>query len=369
MMSSLGRLVRTNPGFQPEHVLTVQVPTSDEKFGDPVRQKQVYAELLHRIETVPGVRATGFVNVLPLSGAEITTQVFAEGHAERSPIEVRMYVVSPSYFHAMGIPLRDGRLFNDFDGRDAAPWLYIVNEAFVRRYWPGESAIGKRIRGAGRREDNPWHQVIGVVADTRHGALGEVPSPAIYFHYQRYIGPTAVATVVIRASGDPGQLTHAVRRAIASVEAELPVSKVAPMIQVIQESIWQTTFSTTLLSLFAALSVVLATIGIYGTLSYAVNQSLPDIGIRLTLGATPACILRATLIDAMTPAIAGAAFGVLGALALTRLITAYLYEITATDPWTFAASIALLLAAALAASLAPARSAASTDPMALLRHE
>ncbi|HXJ37955.1 MAG TPA: FtsX-like permease family protein, partial [Bryobacteraceae bacterium] len=199
--------------------------------------------------------------------------------------------------------------------------------------------------------------------------LNEAPSPALYYHYQRYVGPTFVATMVIRAAGDPGELTRSVRQAITATDPALPVSRVASMVQVMDESVWRNRLSTVLLSLFSGLALILAAIGIYGTLSYAVQQSLAEAGVRLALGATPALILRSTLRGAMAPAIAGAVLGLLASIALTRFIGAYLYGITATDPWTLAASAAVLLVIALVAGLGPAWRAAFVDPMAVLRHE
>jgi putative ABC transport system permease protein len=307
--------------------------------------------------------------VLPLSGAEVTTQIFIEGRAERDPVELRMFAVSPGYFRTMGIRLIYGRLFSAYDGNNIGPSPVLVNEVFARHYWPGESVIGKRVRQAGGGQENPWQVVIGVVGNTRNGTLNEAPSPAFYYHYQRYIGPTFVATMVVRASGEPGQLVRSVRQAIAATDPALPVSKVASMVQVIEDSFWQTRLSTVLLSLFATLALSLAAIGIYGSLSYVVQQSLAEAGIRLALGATPTRILRSTLRGAMAPALAGAFFGLLGALALTRFIAGYLFGITPTDPWTLAASTVLLLAIALVAGIVPARRAAFADPMAVLRHE
>jgi len=369
MISSLSRLLSTNPGFEPEHVLTVQVPAVGPKFEVEARQKQVYVDLLKRFQVIPGVQSAGFVNVLPLSGAEVTTSVFVEGRSEHVPVEFHLYAVSPGYFRAMGIRLIEGRLFSDYDGNNNGPWPVIVNEVFARHYWQGESAVGKRVRQAGGGQENPWQLVIGVVDNTRHGALNEAPSPALYYHYQRYIGPTFVATMVVRASGDPGRLVRSVRQAIAATDPALPVAKVAPMLQVVEDSLWQNRMSTALLSLFAALALILAAIGIYGTLSYVVQQSLAEVGIRLALGATPARILRSTLRGAIAPALAGAFLGLLGALALTRFIASYLYGITATDPWTLVAAAVLLLAIALVAGLVPARRAAFVDPVAVLRHE
>ncbi|MBZ5596124.1 MAG: ABC transporter permease [Acidobacteriia bacterium] len=369
MISSLSNMLSTDRGFEADHVLTVQAPTASQKFQSEARQQQVYARLLERIEMIPGVRSAGFVNVLPLTGAEITTRIWVEGRAERNPVELRMYAVSPGYFRTMGIRLIDGRLFSNYDGNNVEPSPVLVNEVFARHYWPGESAVGKRIRQAGGGQENPWQVVIGVVGNTRHGTLNEAPSAALYYHYQRYIGPTFVATMVVRASGNPGDLARSVRQAIAATDPALSVSKVASMVEVIEDSLWQNRLSTVLLSLFAVLALTLAAIGIYGTLSYVVQQSLAEAGIRLALGATPARILRSTLRGAMAPALAGAFFGLLGALALTRFIAGYLYGITATDPWTLVASAVLLLAIALVAGIVPARRAAFVDPMVVLRHE
>jgi putative ABC transport system permease protein len=368
MISSLNRLLSADLGFVPEHVLTVQVPATSQKFEGEARQKQVYAELIKRIEVMPGIRSAGFINVLPLNGAVFETQILIEGRAEGNPESLRTYTVSPGYFRAMGIRLIDGRQFSNQDGNNIGPSPVLVNEAFARRFWPGESAVGKRIRQGGSQE-NPWQVVIGVVGNTRDGTLNEAPSPDLYYHYQRYVGPTFVATIVVRANGDPSAIARGVRQAITATDPALPVSKVASMVRVIDESLWQNRLSTVLLSLFAALALILAAIGIYGTLSYVVQQSFAEVGIRLALGATPAVILRSTLRGAMVPAISGAFVGLLGSVALTRLISGYLYGITATDPWTLAASAGVLLAIAFVAGLVPAKRAAFVDPMDVLRHE
>jgi len=368
MISSLNHLLSADLGFVPEHLLTVQVPGTSQKFEGETRQKQVYAELIQRIEVMPGVRSAGFINVLPLNGAEFETQILIEGRVERNPELLRTYTVSPGYFRAMGIRLVDGRQFSDEDGNNIGPSPVLVNEVFARRFWPGESAVGKRIRQGGSQE-NPWQVVIGVVGNTRDGTLNEAPSPDLYYHYHRYVGPTFVATIVIRANGDPSAIARGVRQAITATDPALPVSKVASMVRVIDESLWQNRLSTVLLSLFAALALILAAIGIYGTLSYVVHQSLAEAGIRLALEATPAVIMRSTLRGAMVPAISGAFLGLFGSVALTRFIGSYLYGITATDPWTLAASAAVLLAIVLVAGLVPARRAAFVDLMAVLRHE
>src|SRR5258708_3983623 len=338
MISSLNHLLSADLGFAPEHVLTVQVPATGQKFQADTRQKQVYAELITRMESIPGVRSAGFVNVLPLTGAVLTTHISVEGRAERSAESLRTYTVSPGYFRAMGIRLMSGRPFNGDDGNDNGPSPVLVNEALARHFWPGESAVGKRIRPSGDGKDNPWQVVIGVVGNTRDAALNEAPSPALYYHYQRYVGPTFVATVVVHATGNPGELTRSVRQAITATDPALPVARVASMVQVMDESVWQNRLSTVLLSLFSGLALILAAIGIYGTLSYVVQQSLAEAGIRLALGATPALILRSTLRGAMAPAIAGAVLGLLGSVALTRFIGAYLYGMTATEPWTLTGS-------------------------------
>jgi len=369
MISSLDHLLRADLGYAPEHVLTVQVPATSQKFQGEPRQKQVYGELLKRVEVIPGVRSAGFVNVLPLNGAVFVTQILIEGRAEHNPESLRTYTVSPGYFRAMGIRLIDGREFSDEDGNNIGPSPVLVNEAFARRFWPGESAGGKRIRQGGDSQENPWQVVIGVVGNTRDGTLNEAPSPDLYYDYQRYVGPSFVATIVIRANGDPSAIARGVRQAITATDPALPVSKVASMVRVIDESLWQNRLSTVLLSLFAALALILAAIGIYATLSYVVQQSFAEVGIRLALGATPTVILRSTLRGAMVPAIAGAFVGLLGSVALTRFISGYLYGITATDPWTLVASAAVLLAIALVAGLIPARRAAFVDPMDVLRHE
>jgi len=367
LISSLQHLLNTDRGFEAHHVLTVEAPALGQKFQNEARQKQVYADLIQRIQAIPGVQSAGFVNTLPLAGADFAMEISIEGRA--GPIMQLTYAVSPGYFRVMGIRLIEGRLFTESDGGNSGPSPIIVNQAFARRYWPGQSAIGKRIRQTDGNRETPWQVVVGVVGDTRHGSLGERPQDALYCHYQRYIGPPFVATVVLRAVGDPGQLAASVKQAVIATDPALPLSKIASMDHVIDDSLWKNRLSTALLSFFALLALILAAIGIYGTLSYVVQQSLAEAGIRLALGATRARILRFTLRGAMLPALAGTLLGLFGTVLLTRFLQSYLYQVTATDPWTLAASAGILLAAATLAGILPARRAASVDPMAVLRHE
>lgn len=297
----------------------------------------------------------------------MTTQIFIEGRIERRPVELLTYAVSAGYFRAMRIRLLEGRLFNVRDESGNSAEAVIVDQAFARRYWPGESPIGKRVRQAG--SDNPWLIIVGVVGGTRHASLREAARPVIYYDYQRYIGPTFVATMVVRAATGPAKLVRAVRQAVIETDPALPISKVAPMVQVMNESVWQNRLSTAILLVFAALALVLGAIGIYGTFSYVVQQSRRDAGIRLALGATPARILCSTLLDAIRPTLVGALLGMVGAVGLTRFIGSYLYGVTATDPKTFAIAILTLFAVAIVASIIPARRASIVEPLTVIRHE
>lgn len=367
MISSLERLLNTDRGFQAQRVLTIEAPALGQRFQNEARQKQVYADLVQRVQAIPGVEAAAFVGTLPLAGGQFMLEISVEGHTGRGAFE-QTFPVSPAYFRVMGIRLIEGRLFTNSDG-NTGPTPIIVNQTFARKYWLGESAIGKRLREVDSHGTPPWQVVIGVVGDTRNNSLSEPPHAALYCHYQRYIGVPFVATVVARAHGDPSGLAGSLRQAVIATDPALPISKIESMDQVVEESLWKNRLSTALFTLFAALALILAAIGIYGTLSYVVQQSLAEAGIRLALGASPARILRFTLRGAMFPALAGTVIGLLGSLLLTRLLQDYLYQVTATNPWTLAASAAILLAVAFLAGILPARRAAFVDPMSVLRHE
>jgi putative ABC transport system permease protein len=292
-----------------------------------------------------------------------------EGRPAPAPSEVpkaAFRVVFPGYFRTMRVPLVAGR---DFDPRDngAAPGVVVINQSMARRYWPGEQAIGKRIRLG---SNSPWFTVVGVVKDVEQADWGATAGSEFYFSQlqnpediQKYI------TLVVRTTGDPLALAGAIQAKVWSLDRDLPIGDVASMQQVVERAVWQPRFSTTLLSGFAGLALVLAAIGIYGVVSFDVSRRTQEFGIRMALGARPANVMRSVLAQGGRLVLLGTAAGALGALGLTRYLKTLLYEVSATDPAALAGAAALLGLVALAALWLPARRATRVDPAMALRSE
>jgi predicted permease len=357
-LKSFARLLDVQPGFRPQNVLAVRLR---------VRREASYSELLTRLAAVPGVQAVGAAKEFPLRGVgEVRSPVFIPGGASGAPdreLRVPAMHVSTDYFRAMGIPLRAGRTFTAAD-RDSAPTVWIVNESFARRYWPNESAVGKRLRLG--LEGIPI-QVIGVVGDIRQRSLSEPPEPAAYIHYlQNMRGSMSIA---LRTSGDPLRYVNAVREAIWSVDGNQTIASVETMSGIVGGTVSRPRLLATLLLLFGVMGLTLGALGIYGVLAFSVNQRRQEIGVRVALGASPGSVLRLVVGHGMMLALLGVAAGILGALLLTRVMAAVLFEVRTTDPATFATVVVVLLGAALAASWLPARRALRIDPVQALRDD
>jgi len=273
---------------------------------------------------------------------------------------------SPGYFRALGAPLAEGR---DFTPRDdaAAAKVAIINRTMARNLFPNESAIGKRLQLVNSEQSNEWREIVGVVADVRYSGLDDPGEAAIYTPFAQT--SFLWSNLMIRTTVPPQTLFRSVRNAVASVDPALEPANFRTMNDLVSESVAQPRFNTTLLAAFAALALLLAAVGIYAVIAYSVTQRTHEIGVRLALGARKGDVIRLVLRQGMTPALAGAAIGLAGAWAMTRLISGLLFEVSATDPATFAAVTLLLLAIALLACWIPARRAAKVDPMIALRRE
>jgi putative ABC transport system permease protein len=273
------------------------------------------------------------------------------------------------YFHVMQIPLRAGREFTPLD-RERQPLVAIVNEEMAREFFPNENPIGMRIRWAGDTGPPLWMAVIGVVGDVKHSGLNQPTDPAVYTPFsQSDEGWRRFMTLAIRARDTAPGLVEEVKKQIWSLDGQIPVSDVYAMDELIAVSLAQQRFNMLLLGLFAALALILAAVGIYGAMAYAVNQRTHEIGIRTALGAQRRDVLRLVMRDGAKIALFGIAIGIAGAIALTRLMTSLLFEVKPTDPETFAVVTIVLAIVALAACYVPARRAMRIDPMVALRHE
>jgi putative ABC transport system permease protein len=368
LIKSFQRLRDVNPGFDPANLLTLELSLPASGYAESQRVSDFYEQVLGRIESLPGVQAVGAVSVLPLSGSDSSSFVTIEGHAPLPPgeaLRAGYRVISPKYFSAMGIPLKRGRLFTPADNRDAER-VVVINEAMAQRFFqPGEDPVGRRIRTGG--VDNPWLSVMGIVADVKHNGLDRDARPEIYAPYLQ--SPRRSMTLVVRSMSDPLTLVGSVREQVLSVDRDQPIGNVRVMEQLLAESVAPRRFSMLLLSVFAAVAMLLAAVGIYGVMNYSVARRTHEIGIRMALGARSADVLRLIVGQGMTLAAVGLGIGLLAGAIVTRLMSSLLFEVSAIDPSIFLASSVLLAVAALLASYLPARKATRVDPMIAMRYE
>jgi len=361
MIQSFQRLSAAPTGFQPDHVLTARVPLVKHKYAEGPPSAAFYQSILERIQAVPGVRSAGMVNNLPL-GASTTACSFPD-----PPGYVFCRSVSPGYFQAMGIAIKLGRDFTPAENQKDAPCVRIVNETLARRYWPGETAVGKQVLRA-CRNDTPA-LIVGVVADSQQKSVDSKVVPEMYMPYAEKPFASFLVTFVVRTSANPVNVAAAVRRAVAEIDRDQPVIQIRTLQNVVAETLWRPHLSAILMGVFAALALVLSAVGIYGVFSYSVGQRTHEIGIRSALGATRGDILRLVLEEGMILALLGVGIGTLAALGLTRLLAGLLYGIRPRDPLTFVSLSLLLAGVALFACFVPARRATKVDPMVALRHE
>jgi putative ABC transport system permease protein len=368
---SFARLLDVDAGFNPAHVLTLRTSLPSQTYTAPAAMVKAYAEVGRRLRESPGVQAAGAVTGLPLASTRGDWGIRIEGQPadRRSGRAADWQVVTPDYFGAIGTPLRAGRTFTDADAADTLA-VIVVNETMAKKFWPGVSAIGRRLT-MGNNER--WITVVGVVADIHHRGLDQLPRPEMYRpHTQfRYGGPDApvvsTMTWVVRAAGDPRAATSYARAAVHAVDANLGISDVATMDQVLADSTSDRRLNMLLFMLLGGLALALAAVGVYGVVAYSVTQRTHEIGVRMAIGAKPADVLRMVLGEGGRLAVAGVAVGSVVAFAGARLIRGLLFEVSATDPSTFAGVAVGLLGVALLASYIPAKRATRVDPMIALR--
>ncbi len=375
LLTGAGLLVRSflalqavDPGFQPEHVLTMNITLS---AAAPEARNASYSSVLERVRGIPGVQAAGAIDWLFELGTLDNHGLRAiEGRAPEPREKWTALIwedISGDYFQAIGTSLLRGRYFSEQDGPDS-PLVAIIDESMARRYWPGEDPIGKRFKGGDPRGHNDeWLTVIGVVRDMRRSGVEKRPIPHIYEWYRQAGG--APADLVVRTTGDPRALAGVLRSVVRGFDHRAILSSVTTMEQQLSEQLSPRRFQTWLLGLFSLVALVLASVGIYGVLHYSVTQRTHEIGIRMALGAARRDVLRLVVGQGITLALVGVGIGLLAALGLTRLLASLLYGVSPGDPLTFASVSILLTLVALAASYIPARRATKVDPMVALRYE
>jgi putative ABC transport system permease protein len=346
--------------------MRLSIPTA--KYKEEPQRAAFYQDLVKRVQSLPGVESAAAVNYLPLGGSNSSNAFLVEGMAEPPPGQefiARYRVCTPDYFRTMSIPVFKGRAFNDQD-KPGAPLVIIVNETLAKKYWPNEEAVGKRMRVAGPLKEYPWMQVVGVVQDVKHELNG--PNTADYYvpHAQDV---WSSMVLVARTRVDPLALAGEIRQQVWNIDKDQPVFQLRTMEQVRAFSISVYSFSSISIGIFAVIALLLAVIGIYGVMSYAVTQRTQEIGIRMALGARGLDVLKLVVRNGMSLALVGVAVGLAGAYALTRLLSSLLVGVTPTDVLTFSTVTLGLLLVALSACYVPARRATKVDPMVALRYE
>ena len=364
LIRSFARLEDVPPGFNADHVLTMQVAVTGPDYREGKAVVQFYKEMGNRIAHLPGVKTEGVTSVLPLTGAVGWGGINVEGYAPPAgqELQVDIRVASTDYFRTMGIPLVNGRFFSEHDNSDSLP-VAIIDQKFAQRFWHHESPIGKHLWFDPKKP----YTIAGVVGVVKQYGLDNEGKIAVYFPHQQ--APGNGMFLVVGTSSDPAALAGAVTREIHAVDPNAVVYDVRTMQGRLYDSLARQLFASTMLGAFAAFALLLAAIGIYGVLSYLVAQGTHDIGVRVALGARPGDILGLVVRQGMELAAIGIAGGLIGALALTRVMVSLLFGVTATDAVTFGAVAVILALVAFAATVVPARRAIAVDPMVALREE
>ena len=369
LLRSFARVTAVDPGVRTANILTMNVSLPEVKYDTPLKRENFYKDLIERLDALPGVRSAGAVMFLPLRVSILSFRIGVNGFQieGRPPVPVDQEpvadyrTVTPGYFVTMGIPLRQGRLFDQHDDQDAKR-VMIVNEAMVRKHFPQENPLGKRILMGKPME------IVGVVADAKLYGLDAPIEPAVYVSHAQHTGESTMA-LVVRTEGDPAAMTSAVRREVLKLDPEQPISNVRTMEQVLSDSLTLRRVSMLLIAVFASLALTLATVGIYGLTAYSVSRRTHEIGLRVALGASQSQILRLVVGRGLVTSLIGAGIGVAAAFELTRGLSGMLYGVTATDPLVFAGVPLLLIAVSVFASYIPARKATRIDPLVALRYE
>jgi putative ABC transport system permease protein len=366
LIRSFDKLLRVNVGFKPEQLLSLEYRLPRTKYKEPAAQWNFHRQVVERLQQIPGVKSASLVRGLPFSGNGGTTAITLpdrEPPSKGMEPEVMFNTAMPNYFETIGIPFIKGRLFNNQDQVNT-PSVLIINETMARKFWPSQDPLGKQVKFV---EDGTTGTVIGVVGDAKHFWLEEESRPQLYAAYSQQ--PGIFATVVMRTSVEPLSLAETVRQAIWKVDSDQPMWKIRTVEFLVNRSVADRKFLLALMGIFAALALLLTMIGLYGVISYLINQRTQEIGIRMALGAQAGDILRMVLKQGMSMVLIGVGIGLLGAIALTRVMSSLLFGVTAKDPMTFAAVATLLAVVAFVACYIPARRATKVDPLIALRYE
>jgi len=373
LLRSFSRLQEVSPGFQPDHLLIADLPLSQNAYAKPEQRYEFFDRLVERAKSLPGVKSAGAASFLPVSGGGSLIQFNIEGRPPKTPhdyVAAGYRTVTPQYMETMSVPLLQGRNIAAGDV-EKAPAVVVINASMARTYFPGENPLGRRMQiGATPDKEVPYMEIVGVVGDVLQGLDSEAKAE-MYLPYRQAdtLLPVFQLSVVLRTSGDPKLQAAALRSAVSEIDPNQPVVKIRTMQENMASSVTEPRFRTWLIGIFASLALVLAAVGIYGVMSYSVNQRTNEIGIRVTLGAQPNDVFRIVVGEGLRLALIGVGAGLVGALLATRVLRTFLYGVSAIDPVTFAVTAALLTLVAVAACYFPARRATRVDPMVALRYE
>jgi len=361
-------LLQTDPGFNSDNLLTMTFVLPGTKYKDRPMRAAFYNDLVQRVKGLAGVESAGVISNIPLGGSNSSDAFLIEGVPEPAPGQEndgRSRVCSPDYFQTMKIGVLKGRAFTDQDRPNSTP-VVIVNDTFARKYWPGVDPIGKRMRLMGPIEENPWREVVGVVQDVKH----ELNLPVTTDFYMPHAQESWNSMVLVaRTRVEPTAMTVPIKQAVWSIDKDQPMFDIYTMEQLRAISVTLYSFSSVMLGIFAAIALVLASIGIYGVMAFAVTQRTHEIGVRMALGARTSDVMKMVVMHGMKLAFIGVVIGLAGAWALTRFIEKLLVGVQTTDILTFGVVSTCLLLAALLACFVPARRATKVDPLVALRYE
>jgi len=369
LITSFQRLQRSDPGFSPPHLLTFQLTLPEAKYPDEQRAAAFFEQLLRKLDAMPGARASAAVQSLPLGGrgsnfSEVEIEIEGSS-AKRGELPVGLVqTITPGYFNTLGIPLQSGRAFTANDTSNT-PGATVLSRALAADLWPGVNPLGKRLRVIDGSFVGPWLSVVGVAGNVKHRALSRDDGLALYLPLRQR--PLRIMSVAVRTAVDPTGFVDAAADAVRSLDPDIPLYRVATMEQVLADSLYITRTAASLLGVFGVVALVLAAVGIFGLLSYSVDQRTQEIGVRLALGANGSDILKLVFGQGMRLVLVGLAIGLVLALGLTRFMRSLLFGVSTSDPFVFAAATLLLVAVALIALGLPARRAARVEPVIAMR--